>query len=176
MRGLFSMIFDWFQQTVNNQVRNTSLTEVRAFIDGLHSMTDEDIGVVIAVATVIRVNMEKEGLLPEGIFKEPTLEPSAALGEYQVELNELVRQFNKLGQPTDGVGALVISYSLRCLNAPFLREYGRDMWEVLSRGFPHAEKALRDGEETKGEPFPKQSVISSPEWAMAVDYDFVIRR
>ena len=150
------MIFDWLKQTFDNQVRNTSLREVKAFINGLRSMTDEDMGVLIAVATVIRVNMEKEGFLPKGLFKEPTRASSAALGEYQVELNKLVHEFNKLGQPTDGVGALVISYSLRCLNVPFLKEYGRDMWGVLSRGFPHAEKALRDGEETKGKPFPKQ--------------------
>ena len=150
------MIFDWLKQTYDNQARDTSLREVTAFIDGLRSMTDEDMGIVIAVATVIRVNMEREGFLPEGLFKESTLASSAALGAHQVKLNKLVRQFNKRDQPTDGVGVLVISYSLQCLNVPFLREYGRDMWEVLARGFPHAEKALRDGEETKGKPFPKQ--------------------
>ena len=150
------MIFDWLKQIFGKQARNSNLREVTGFIDGLRSMTDEDMGVVIAVATVIRVNMEKEGFLPKGLFKEPTLPSSAALGRYQMDLNKLVRQFNKMGQPTDGVGALVISYSLRCLNVPDLREYGRDMWEVLSRGFPHAEKALKDGEEAKGEPFPKQ--------------------
>ena len=65
------MIFDWLKQTFDNQARNTSLREVKAFIDGLRSMTDEDMGVVIAVATVIRVNMEKEGFLPKGLFKSP---------------------------------------------------------------------------------------------------------
>ena len=150
------MIFDWLKQTLDNQARNSNLKEVRAFIDGLRSMTDEDMGVVIAVSTVIRVNMEREGLLPMGLFKKSALPSSTALGRYQVDLDKVVRQFNKLGQPTDGVGALVISYSLRCLNVPFLREYGRDMWGVLSRGFPHAEQALRDGEEAKGKPFPKQ--------------------
>ena len=150
------MIFDWLKQIFDNQARNSSLREVKGFIHGLRSMTDEDMGVVIAVATVIRVNMEKEGLLPAGLFKGPTLPPSAELGGYQMGLSELVGQFNKLRQPTDGVGALVISYSLRCLDMPDLREHGRDMWEVLSRGFPHAEKALIEGEEAKGEPFPKQ--------------------
>ncbi|MDG2034594.1 MAG: hypothetical protein P8J29_11695 [Rhodospirillales bacterium] len=150
------MIFDWLKQIFDNQMRNSSRREVTRFIDGLRSMTDEDMGVVIAVATVIRVNMEKEGFLPDGLFKEPTLPSSAALGRYLMDLNKLVRRFNKMGQPTDGVAALVISYSLRCLNVPDLREYGRDMWEVLSRGFPHVEKALKDGEEAKGEPFPKK--------------------
>ena len=150
------MIFDWLNQTFDSQARTSSSIELKGFIDGLRSMTDEDMGVVIAVATVIRVNMEREGFLPAGLFKEPKLSSSAALGGYQLDLNKLVRRFNKLGQPTDGVGVLVISYSLRCLNSPDLREYGREMWEVLSRGFPHAEKALKDGEEAKGKPFPKQ--------------------
>ena len=150
------MIFDWLKQTFDNQARNPSVTEVTGFIDGLRSMTEEDIGAVIAVATVIRVNMEKEGFLPKGLFDEPTLPSAVALSRYQMNLNKLVRQFNKMGQPTDGVGALVISYSLICLHVPNLREHGREMWRVLSRGFPHAEKTLRDGEEVKGESFPKQ--------------------
>ena len=106
------MIFDWLKQTLDNRPRNSSLTEITGFIDGLRTMTDEDMGVVIAIATVIRVNMEREGLLPKGLFKEPALTSLAGLGDYQIDLNKLVRQFNKLGQPTDGVGALVISYSL----------------------------------------------------------------
>ena len=150
------MIFDWLKKAFDNKARNSSLREVTGFIDGLRSMTDEDMGVVIAVATVIRVSMEEEGFLPKGLFKEPKMPSSSAFGRHQMDLNKLVLQFNKLGQPTDGVGALVISYSLRCLNVPDLRECGRDMWEVLARGFPHAERALRDGEEAKGEPFPKQ--------------------
>ena len=150
------MIFEWLKQMLDNRARNSSLREIKGFIDGLRSMTDEDMGVVIAVATVIRVNMEKEGFLPKGLFRQRALPSSAALCGYQMDLNKLVCQFNKLSQPTDGVGALVISYSLRCVNVPDLREYGRDMWEVLLRGLPHVEKALKDGEEAKGEPFPKQ--------------------
>ena len=150
------MIFDFLKQTFENQARNSSLKEVTGFIDGLRSMTDEDLGIVIAVSTVIRVNMENEGFLPKGLFQDTELPSTAEVGRYQMDLNKLVRQFNRMGQPTDGVGALVISYSLRCLNVPELRGYGRDMWEVLSRGFRHAEKALKDGEETKNEPFPKR--------------------
>ena len=150
------MIFEFLQQALYNQARNSSLREVTGFIDGLRSMTDEDMGVVIAVQTVIRVNMEKEGFFPEGLFKELRLSSSTALGRNQVNLNKLVRQFNKQGPPTDGVAALVIFYALRCLTMHGLREYGRAMSGVLSRGFPYAEKTLKDGEKAKGEPFQKQ--------------------
>ena len=150
------MIFDWIKDSLRNQAQQSSLREVTQFIDGLRSMTNEDMGVVIAVTTVIRVNMEREGYLPEGLFNSAELPSTDALARYQMDINKLVRQFNRLGQPTDGLGALVISYSIRCLNIFELRDYGRDMWEVLQRGFPHAEKALKDGEVTKGEPFDAQ--------------------
>ena len=77
------MIFDWLKQTSDNQAGNSSLREITGFIDGLRSMTDEDMGVVIAVATVIRVSMEKEGFLPKGLFNESTLPSSVALSNYQ---------------------------------------------------------------------------------------------
>ena len=150
------MIFSWFKHNLAKISRTAGHSEVTGFIDGLRTMNDEDMGIVIAVATVIRVNMEEKGFLPEGLFTKPTLSSTSALGRYQMDLKKLVRQFNKMGQPTDGVGALVIFYSLRCLNVPGLREHGRDMWKVLSRGFPHAEKALKDGEKSKGDSFPKQ--------------------
>ena len=97
------MIFDWLKQIFDNQARNSSLREVKGFIHGLRSMTDEDMGVVIAVATVIRVNMEKEGLLPAGLFKGPTLPPSRS-SAVSDGLSELVGQFNKLANPPTGWG------------------------------------------------------------------------
>ena len=43
-------------------------TEINQFIEGLESMTDEDLGVVIAVATVIRVDLEEKGHIPEHLL------------------------------------------------------------------------------------------------------------
>ena len=119
-------------------------------------MSDEDLGVVVAVATVIRVNMENEGHLQKDLFGDTPLPGTNVLGRYQMDLNRLVRDFNKMGQPTDAIGTLVISYSFRCLNIAELRDQGRDMWRQLRRGFEHAEQALIDGEKTKGKPFPKE--------------------
>ncbi len=143
---------DWFLGKVRTQALGSSTKEVKAFIDGLKAMSDEDIGTVIAVATVIRVNFETHGVIPEDVFEDGPLPTAETLGGYQLAINRLVRKFRKMGLTTDVMGAMVWSYTLRCLNVPQLRELGVQMWAQLRRGFPHVEKALKKGEEEKGEP------------------------
>lgn len=154
------MLLDWlktgFQSNSKDRALEASRKELRKYIDGLKTMPDEDLGVILAVATVIRINMENEGFIPKGLFSEDALPSSNDLGKYQMELNNLVRDFNRARQPTDAVSALLISYSLRCLNVADLRGSGREMWGALSRGFPMVERALKLGEEQKGEPFPER--------------------
>lgn len=149
-------IFKSLQNFMQQQALNSGRKEVNRFVDGLRGMTDEDMGIILAVATVIRVNMEKEKYLPEKLFSGDVMPTINELGKYQMDLNKLAKQFNKQGQPTDAVGAVVLSLSMRCLNVIELRPLGQMMWEVLVRGMPHVERALKEGEEQKGEPFPKQ--------------------
>ena len=81
----------------------------------------------------------------------PTVE---SLGGYQLAINKVARKFRKMDLGTDAMGAMIWSYTLRCLNVPELRSLGLEMWTELKRGFPHVEEALKKGEEEKGEPFP----------------------
>lgn len=140
---------------MNARAVDAGRKEVQKFVDGLRQLNDNDMAVVIAVSTVIRINMEKEGFLPKNLFSDSKLPPPNELGRYQMDLNKLARQFNKMGQPTDALGTMLISFSLRCLNVVEFRPLGREIWVEVARGFPKAEKALIDGEETKGEKFPK---------------------
>ena len=126
-------------------------------------MDDRDLGVIVAVATVIRINFETHGVVAAGLFQDEALPSVEALGIYQMKINRIVRQFNKMRRPSDAAGAMVWSYSLRCLNVPELRPLGREMWAQLSRGLPHVEEALKDGEEQKGEPLFRQVW---DEWSM----------
>ena len=74
-----------------------------------------DIGVVVAVANVVRVNMENHGVLPEGLLWEGALPSAEELGEYQLQLNKLARDFARKGLGVDSAAAMVWSYSLRSL-------------------------------------------------------------
>ncbi len=150
------MLKDWFLDKVGTRALESSTKEVKAFVDGLKVMSDEDIGTVVAVATVIRINFESHGVIPEDVFEDGPLPTAETLGGYQLAINRLIRKFRKMGLTTDVMGAMVWSYTLRCLNVPQLRELGLQMWVELRRGFPHVEKALKKGEQEKGEPFPER--------------------
>jgi hypothetical protein len=147
--------FNRIKDSLKGRARNSSLKDVQEFVDGFRAMTDQDMGVIVAVATVLRVNMEKEGYLQKDLFGDTPLPDVNTLGRYQMDLNKLTRDFNRKGQPTDAIATLVISYTIRCLNSLELRDEGRELWRQLERGFPLAEQALIDGEKTKGEAFLK---------------------
>ncbi|HJO87209.1 MAG TPA: hypothetical protein QF359_09625 [Rhodospirillales bacterium] len=136
---------------------NSSRKAVQDYIIGLRQMTDQDLGVILAVSTVIRINMENQEYLPKGLYSDQSLLSTTELGRYQMDLNKLVRDFNKMKQHTDAVGTLLISYSLRCLNVPEVRDLGREMWAEMQRGYPHVKDALKQGEEEKGESFPERA-------------------
>jgi len=136
--------------------RLTAEDEVGSYIDGLKVMTDEDLGAILAVMTVLRVNMEDGGHLKKGWFTGKKLPASAELVKFQVELVKLTRHFNRMGQPTDAVATVAILNTFRCRTQPEFRKLGRAMWVEFRRGMPYVEAALRAGEEKLGDPFPKR--------------------
>ena len=150
------MIKEWLRAAVGTRALEKSAQEVTKFVEGMEAMTARDVGVVVAVATVVRVNMENHGVLPQGLLWEGELPSAEELGEYQLRLNKLARDFARKGLGVDSAATMVWSYSLRSLNVPDLRPLGRRLWAALKRGFPHAEVALKQGETEKGEPFDER--------------------
>lgn len=153
------MFKDWMQ----DRAARSAAKDVQRFIDGLRRTPDRDLGVIVGIAAVIRVNMETHEVIPEGIFQQDTLPTTRELGMMQMRINRLAGQFTKMRQAADATGAMIWSYSLRCLNIGEMRPLGREMWAELQRGFPHAEEALDEGEERKGEKFNPRVWA---EWAM----------
>ena len=145
---------DWLLGKVQTRALSAGAKEIEKFNAGLKAMGDKDLGTIVAIATVIRINFETNDVIPEGVFQDGPLPSVEAIGGYQLEINRLSRQFRKMGLAADSAAALVWSYTLRCLNVPELRPLGVEMWSELRRGFSHVEDALRKGEAEKGEKFP----------------------
>jgi len=148
------MLKDWFLDKVGSRALDASTREVEKLVTALKGMGDKDLGAIVAIATVLRVNFESHDVLAIDVFGDSPLPSAEDLGRYQLEINRLSRQFRKMGLASDAAAAMVWSYTLRCLNVPELRPLGLEMWVELKRGFPHVEDALKVGEEEKGEPFP----------------------
>ena len=154
---------DWFFGKIQTRALHVGAREVEKFVGGLKAMGDRDIGAIVAIATVIRINMETHGVIAKGVFTDGSLPSTETLGVYQLEINKLARQFRRMGLASDSAGAMVWSYTLRCLNVPELRQLGNELWAELKRGFPHVEDALKEGEAAKGESFPERVWA---EWGM----------
>jgi hypothetical protein len=150
------MLRDWLFGKLQTQALNSSGREVEKFVTGLKGLGDHDLGAIVAIATVLRINFETRGILARNVFSDGALQSTKTLGRYQLEINRLARQFRKLGLTSDAAAAMVWSYTLRCLNIPTLRPHGLEMWVELKRGFPHAKEALTKGEEEAGKSFPER--------------------
>ena len=150
------MLMDQLKKAFGLGPKLTAEEEILRFTEGLGSMTDEDMGIILAVATVVRVNLEDQNHLPTGIYDNAQLPPASVLMGKMVDLAKVARHFDRLGQTTDAVAAVAVLNTLRCLNAPELRHLGRGIWAEMARGTPYVKKALAEGERNKGEPFPKR--------------------
>jgi hypothetical protein len=150
------MLKDWLLGKVSSRALDSSTKEVDKFVTALKGLGDRDLGAIVAIATVLRINFESHDILARDVFGDGALPSTETLGRYQLEINRLSRQFRKMGLASDVTAAMIWSYTLRCLNVPELRPLGVEMWVELKRGFPHVEEALEKGEEEKGEPFPER--------------------
>lgn len=148
------MFGQWLKTHLGERALEAGRRELGRFVTGLDAMSDEDLGALVAIATVLRVNFESHDVIPEDVFTADEMPSVERLGAYQMRINKLVRQFDRMRQPDDAAGAIVWSYSLRALNVPGLRDLGRDMWGELRRGFPQVQAKLDQAEEKRGDPFP----------------------
>ena len=150
------MIGDWLTGIMKERALRQGAREIDRFVDGLRAMPDRDVGVIVAAAHAVRVNMETHGVIPEGVFAAEDLPSIEAMGAMQMKINRVAREFAKTGQTADVAGATVWSYSLRSLNVAGLRPHGRALWAEMRRGFPHVAEALDEGEERRGKPFARR--------------------
>lgn len=148
------MFGQWLKTHLGERALDAGRREIGRFVTGLRAMSDEDLGALVAIATVLRVNFESHDVIPEDVFTAEEMPSVERLGAYQMRINKLVRQFDRMGKPDDAAGAIVWSYSLRALNVPGLRDLGRGMWGELRRGFPQVQAKLDRAEEKRGDPFP----------------------
>ena len=150
------MLKNWLFGKIRTQAVRAGTKELETFVAGLRAISDREMGALVAISTVIRVNLEAHGVISEDILGDCPVSSTEAIGRYQMHINKITHQFRKMGLPSDTAGITVWSYTLRCLNVPELMPLGREIWAELRRGFPYVEEALKQGEAEKREQFPKR--------------------
>lgn len=140
--GVFSRIF-------NAWALRTQQREMQRFVDQLAAMDGAEIGLLLAVATHMRNNLEDEGkMLMDPIVTIP-VDPSPIL-----ILRGMITEYQKARSMSDAAAAMVWLHTMRVGARHELRGTARAMWRELSRGMPHVSGASVDVYRITGQ-FPR---------------------
>jgi hypothetical protein len=149
------MLRNWFKSK-----RSVSIASVRdatgdleRFLLALKGMSDEEIGTLVAMAAVLRMELREQNLFPDAALGVGTPLPEREQGTLQANLSRMVLDLQKNNSPNAGA-AMVWLHSLRAFRYPEVRLLGRQMWGELERGFPHVLEALGFMERPVGQPLP----------------------
>lgn len=140
--GIFSRMF-------NAWALRTQQREMQSFVDQLATMDSAEIGLLLAVATHMRNNLEDEGkMLMDPIATIP-VDPTPIL-----LLRGMITHYQKARAMSDAAAAMVWLHTVRVGARHELRGTARAMWRELSRGMPHVSSASTDVYRITGQ-FPR---------------------
>jgi len=155
------MILNWIKRRVQLAAVNGIRSDLERFVLSLRGQSPEELGMLVAIATVIRLNLRANGHLSDGVLGVGMPVSDADQAATQLRISRLVRQFQKMNQLSDAAGTMVWLHSLRAFNYPEVRLLGRQMWAELERGFPHVFDAFHFIENTTGQSLPPGALIAS---------------
>lgn len=154
------MFANWLKRRIQLvQIRNGT-QDLERFLLSLEGMSDEELGYLVGLASVLRCNFRRLGFLPDAAIGVGLPLPREEQANALWELSKLVRALQSENQLTDAGGAMVWLHTLRALKFPELRSLGRKMWRELARGFPHVEEAFEQMQMLTGKPVPEEARAS----------------
>ncbi|EBX2183591.1 hypothetical protein E1A40_08750 [Salmonella enterica subsp. enterica serovar Aba] len=126
----------WLASRFDKWAGKKQAQEICDFISRLKAMDSEEIGLVVATATNARHVLEQEG--------HDLMNPTVYLAlrpEFTFSLSQTAIKFQKDGNYILAAALMVWIHTFRSGDRLELRQYGRDMWRELERGFPFVEDA-----------------------------------
>ncbi|MGB0682653.1 MAG: hypothetical protein ACPGOV_08095 [Magnetovibrionaceae bacterium] len=145
-------MFNWLRQRKRNSFVAAAREEMQTFTANLELLDGPGRATVVVVATQLRVNLEREEMVPAGLFGLDSNPGADPYGKFMDKLDRLVRGFLKRDNASDTAAAYVWLHTVRALYYPELREEGRALWTALSEGFDHLLPAFAAAEEQRGHP------------------------
>ena len=148
-------MFDWLKRRAQLSGLRAATEDVERFHASLRGMSDPEIGMLLALATAIRLNLRNENVDIASLLSGDGLSPSEAELDALVRLPRLIKECQREGQMSDAAALMVWYHSLRIAALyPELRIKGREVWVELCRGFDFAEDAVDDLEFMIGKKLP----------------------
>jgi hypothetical protein len=157
-----NMLRNWFKSKRSIQLASVrdGTADLERFIVALKGMSAEELGTVVALAAILRMELRAQGLFPDDALDIASQLPESEQKAVRSGMSGLTLDFQKKNHPSAGA-AMVWLHTLRALQFPELRLLGRQMWGQLQRGFPHVFDAFRFFEGTVGQPLPLGALQAS---------------
>lgn len=116
--------------------------DLQDFLSRLSILDDEAIGMAVASATILRLQLHQSGDLPKAALEVLVYDNNnlshPSIGIFQVTLNATIQRLQREGSVYAG-GGFVWLHTLRTLSYPSLQPLGVEMWNELKRGFKYAD-------------------------------------
>lgn len=141
-REILGFVLHYLRGELHGQAAKTAEKEILRYIKLLKKMNTDEIAMLVAVSTIVRLNMEDQRLFPSANF--PDLFKKSIDLELQKTLNKLAKSLKKSKKKMDAAAVMVWLHSVRALNMPEVRDLGIEMWALLQSGFPRVPNALKE--------------------------------
>jgi hypothetical protein len=151
------MIGNWIKRKIQLAAVKGGTEDLERFVTSLQGQSREELGMLVALATLLRINLRNEGHLPDEALGIGMPLGSGTEAQVQYKISQFVRLFQKEGQLTDAAGAMVWLHTLRAFSYPELRILGRKMWGELQRGFEYADDGLDQIKALTGRAIPVEA-------------------
>lgn len=138
------MVFRWLKGASDRKLAGMQRAELQHFIDMLIGADDDQIGLVVAIATNFRNSVSENVDLLDPINSVDVNIPLQFVRHYQ--------DLQKKGLQVLAPGVAVWLHTTRAVHSPSNRELVRQMWGVLRRGFPYVEEAAISFSAMTGQP------------------------
>jgi hypothetical protein len=149
-----TMFGSWLKRRAQlNSVRDAT-ADLERFVLSLKGQSAAELGMLVAIAAVIRMDLRQEGRLPDEALGVGVPLPDDQQDAIQSYMSQLIREWQKMNQPTKAAGGMVWLHSLRAYRYPEVRLLGRQMWGELQRGFPTVFEAFDFLEKATQKPLP----------------------
>lgn len=155
------MIGKWLRRKLELKAAKAALEDIDRFTLGLKGASDNEVGFVVAQATIVRLMYRRDNLLPDSALGVGAFSPEDERLQVQQFLANIIDELQSEagGDSTApsalfALGTMVWLHSMRAITFPEIRIFGREMWQQLERGFPRAGEASESFESPTGEPLP----------------------
>lgn len=127
----------WLSSKVGQWAVAAQRRELEEFVARLKALDGHELGLILAMATHQRhVFLSAKGwqlIYPAALVDQPQNVP--------MQLAEIIKTLQGQGRPDIAAGVMVWLHTVRALQSPDLKQFGREMWGQLERGTPFCEEA-----------------------------------